>query len=77
MPVWLMICFGAVPGVLGLVMAAVNMGSLRRDVHSLVERSKGWDTAVTDLAYIKGRLEESDVTRMTPTSRRKRIAAVA
>lgn len=75
MPAWLEILFGAVPGSIGLLVAIFHMGALRRDVHDLIDRSKGWDQAKSDLSYIKGRFEESDVSRLTP--KRPRLRAVS
>ena len=76
MPVWLMILFGAVPGGLALVVAIFHMGAMRRDVHDIMERAKGWDQARLDLAYIKGRLEGADIERLSaaPVTRRSRAA---
>ena len=68
MPLWAIIaslCIAAVPGLVGLFVAALNMGAIRRDVHDLVQRAGGWDSMKTDVAYIKGRLDNSDLDRLT------------
>ena len=70
-----MIIFGAVPGVLGLAMAALQMGAMRRDVHDLLARAAGWDKVKEDVQYMRGRFEEQDVTRLSPSKRRPRLVA--
>jgi hypothetical protein len=85
-PLWaiiLSLSLASVPGLAGLLVAALNMGAIRRDVHDLVQRAVGWDTKIADVqkdtAYIRGRLDgrQEGLDEVAPTPRRRSRAALA
>lgn len=87
MPVWLEISLGVLalaisttPGVIALVTALISFGRLHQQVTSQGEILKAVPGMAVDIAYLRGRLEGSDVERLstiTTTTRRRKIALAA
>jgi hypothetical protein len=81
MPTWLEILFGAIPGVLGLVGALWRMGEMHNELRNIVERIAPVPQMAQDIAYLKGRLDGTDVERLSGTGHRtpraRKVSAVA
>lgn len=60
MPVWLAILLGSVPGVFGLAVALIHVGSLRNEVKNIAEKVQRLPDMISDIAYMKGRLDGAD-----------------
>lgn len=54
MPLWLAILFGAVPGVMGLVVAFFRMGAVHNELKNIAARIEPLTQMASDIAYLKG-----------------------